>query len=90
MWVGRKGFSVEVTGQGFDGCLRIGLKLKERQEGASRGREKGIMCTTTWRLALVMCRCREHPKSSSCRGYMRDLGHNGRYAGVLKGFRCPV
>lgn len=43
VWDGREGFPVEVSGQGFDGYVRLGLKLQKGQEGGSRGREEGIV-----------------------------------------------
>lgn len=43
LWHGREGFPVEVSGQGFDGYVRLGLKLQKGQEGGSKGREEGIV-----------------------------------------------
>lgn len=86
----QEGFPVEVPGQGFDRCVRINLKLKDGQEGVSRGREEGTVYAKTWRLNLVVCRCGVHPQCGSCRESVREGGHRGRWAGVLKGLKCPA
>lgn len=43
------------------------------------------MCTETRRLDLVICRCGVHHQCGSCRGSVREWGHDRRWAGVLKG-----
>lgn len=72
VWHGREGFPVEVSGQGLDGYVRLGLTLQKGQEGGSRGREEGIVYKDLEAGLGRFVDVGFHSQCGSCRGSVRE------------------